>query len=181
MSAPATRVVFVQGICKVANLVSLMEEKDKGAERATCLTLSKVLRLGTTSSPSLQHDQKATQAIAHTAASKELVRSRPLLKAYMCSTVTGGRLRRFDVAGTNLRTPFLVCSSIGPACHGAPFTMCQKRRPESQVFNVEVATRPAASAAKAVSRISEAFSLSFTTILTILFICVFYHDEYHPR
>ena len=131
ISAPSVRVVFVHGMCNVVNLTPewAVEPKDMSAGRSTCLMGLKRFSLGISSSPKRQQHQKAIQAIAHTDASKELDRSSPARREYMCSMVTGGLFALFEDMGTSFLTPFLIWANISLPCQSAPLTMCQKCKP----------------------------------------------------
>ena len=95
-------------------------------------------------------------AIAQTAASSVLERSKPECSAYICSMVIGGRLGRREVSGTSLHRPFRTCINMSEAAHGAPLKVCQVCNAASQEFIVELDILPADSATKATSKCSGA-------------------------
>jgi len=90
MTAPSVVVVLVHAYC-----VSLTIAKVKAAVRAMLFDGIEGVRAGINSSRSRPQDQKVMQQPPHIAASRGLDKSKPFLRAYKCSMVTGEAEEKF--------------------------------------------------------------------------------------
>src|SRR5882672_1303081 len=94
------------------------------------------------SSASLHWHQKATVAMANTAASKVLLRFRLFLKARRWASVTGGLLGREVEIGAMDDDPWMALFRWVAPFHSTPLIMCHSCKPRSQVLKGPPLTEP---------------------------------------
>src|SRR5882672_3712460 len=112
-----------------------------GEKRTTCNRGSKLI---STHSAASQHwYQKATVAMANTAASKVSARFRLFCKAIRWANVTGGLLGQEVETGAMTDEPWMALFRRAALCHGVLFTTCHSCNTSSQVLNVPPPTEPA--------------------------------------
>jgi len=111
-----------------------------GEEPNMCTTGSKLISMH--SSASWNWHQKATVAMAKTAASKVSERFRLFHKAIRWANVTGGLLGQEVEGGAIADKPWMALFRWAVPCHGAPFTMCHSCNPSSHVHKVPPLTKP---------------------------------------
>ena len=119
----------------------------------------------TRSSPKHEQDQKATQATANAAMSKEFVRSRCCLSARKYNMLTGSRFGDVEEGGVKLDAPRMDLSSMAPPSQGASLIWCQSFKPETHWCIVALLTEAAPHVViKMLKRASEADMRKFSGI-----------------
>ena len=112
-----------------------------GEEPNMCTTGSKLISMH--SSASWNWHQKATVAMAKTAASKVSERFRLFCKAIRWAIVTGGLLGKEAEEGAMADEPWMDLFRWAAPSHGAPFMTCHSCKPSSHVCKAPPLTEPA--------------------------------------
>ena len=133
--APLWPSVFDHGIRKEAcSMPVIVVPNSMRTLLLTCLVGSYRLRLGTQSSEDLQMPWKAVVEALYTVASCAFDKSSPRRRQCMYSRVTRSLLTLCKELGASFETPFLVEVSIAPPSQGAPWKVCQNRKPANQLL-----------------------------------------------
>src|SRR5882724_10909304 len=83
------------------------------------------------------------QAMAKTAMSMELVRSRWWHRAQRCSIITVSHFAKQDNLGARLADPSMAHCNSAPPCQGALLILCHSSRPKTHVLITPLLTEPA--------------------------------------